>query len=112
MIIAWVLSLLLLLSSLIAYIERLTALEIISATTFITASKQFIEAEKALLACEQNIFSIALQEQSACHIQSVGKGLWLISTKGTKGTPVLEVLILVDEKTTEVTRLNWRQHFE
>lgn len=118
MIIAWVLSLLLLLSSLIAYIERLTALEIISTATFVTASKQFIEAEKALLACEQNIFSIALQEQSACHIQSVGKGLWLISTKGTegtegtKGTPVLEVLILVDEKTTEVTRLNWRQHFE
>lgn len=109
MIIAWVLSLLLLLSSLIAHIERLTALEIISATTFVAASKQFIAAEKALLACEQNISSIALQEQSACHIQSVGKGLWLISTKGS---PVLEVLILVDEKTTLVTRLHWRQHFE
>jgi len=109
MIIAWVLSLLLLLSSLVHHLERLAALEVISVNTYIKSHQQFIAAERALLECEQHLSNISGLENAACHVQSVGKNLWLISSKEK---PVLEVLVLLDEQTSLVTRLNWRQQFE
>ena len=109
MIIVWVLSLLTLLSSLIIHLERLAALELVSINTYIEAQEQFIAAEKTLLECEQHITNISALENPSCHIQSAGKNLWLISSKGA---PTLEVLIFLDTKTNISTRLNWRQHFE
>lgn len=109
MIIAWVLSLLMLLSSLVMHLERLTALEIIATYTFVESQKQFIDSEKAILECEQHLSNIAALENAACHIQSVGKNFWLISSKEK---PKLEVSVFLDEKTRMATRLNWRQNFE
>lgn len=109
MIIAWVLSLLTLLSMLVVQLERLVALEVMSINTYVAAQKGFIDAEKTLLECEQHLSNITVLVNLACHIQSVGKNLWLISSKSK---PSLEVLIFLDEKTNIATRLNWRQNFE
>ena len=108
-IIAWVLSLLTLLSMLVIQLERLVALEVMSVNTYAQAQKEFIAAEKALLECEQHISNITALVNPTCHIQSAEKNLWLISSKSK---PSLEILILVDAKTNIATRLNWRQNFE
>jgi hypothetical protein len=91
------------------HLERLAALEIISANTFVESQSKFTAAEKTILACEQHLSNIAILENASCHIQSTGKNLWLISSKGQ---PRLEVLVFLDEKTQMATRLNWRQNFE
>ena len=108
-IIAWVLSLLTLLSMLVMQFERLAALEVMGVNTYVEAQKEFIAAEKALLECEQHLSNITVLANPACHIQSVGKNLWLLSSKSK---PSLEILIFLDEKTNIATRLNWRQSFE
>ena len=109
MIIAWVLSLFIFLSSLVAYLERMSALEVISVHTLLESQKRFIAAEKSLLECEQHLSSISVLKNRQCDIQSVGKNLWRISSKEN---PTLEVLVSLDEKTGLVTRLSWRQDFE
>ncbi|CAM3731452.1 hypothetical protein [Polynucleobacter antarcticus] len=109
MIIAWVLSLLLLLSSLVFHLERLASLEIISTHTGLQSSQQFIAAEKALLECEQHLSNITEIINASCHIQSAGKNRWLLSSKEM---PTIEILVLLDEKTHTATRLNWRQKFD
>lgn len=109
MTIAWVLSLLVLLSSLVHSLERMSALEIIHSNTVVASGKQFIAAEKTLYQCESNFMNIANDEDASCHLQSAGKYLWLISTKEN---PRLEILVHLDEKTGVVSRLNWRQQFE
>ena len=108
-IIAWVLSLLTLLSMLVIQLERLAVLEVMSANTYAQSQKEFIAAEKSLLECEQHLSNIRTLENSNCHIQSAGKNLWLISSKSK---PILEILIFLDEKTHIATRLNWRQKFD
>jgi Tfp pilus assembly protein PilX len=107
--IAWVLSLLTLLSMLVMQLERLAALEVMSVNTYTEAQKGFIAAEQSLLECEQHLSNITVLESSTCHIQSAGKNLWLISSKSK---PRLEVLVFLDEKTNIATRLKWRQSFE
>ena len=109
MIIAWVLSLLTLLSMLVMQLERLAALEVMSANTYAEAQKGFIAAEKNLIECEQHLSNSTPLVNSTCHIQSAGKNLWLISSKSK---PSLETLIFLDDKTHIATRLNWRQKFE
>ena len=109
MVLAWVLSLLALLSMLAIQLERLAALEVMGVNTYVEAQKEFIAAEKALLECEQHLSNITVIENPPCHIQSVGKILWLLSSKSK---PSLEILIFLDEKTNIATRLNWRQNFE
>lgn len=109
MIIAWVLSLLVLLSSLVAHLERLTALEIVGVNSYVESQKKFITAERSLLECERHLSNITALENASCHIQSAGKNLWLISSIEK---PILEVLVYHDVKTNVVTRLNWRQSFE
>lgn len=109
MIITWVLSLLTLLSSLIVCLERMTALEVIGVISAVDAGKRFIAAEKMLHECESHLTHIARLESHSCHIQSVGKQLWLISTVEH---PKIEILVHLDEKTNITTRLNWRQQFE
>ena len=109
MVLAWVLSLLALLSMLVFQLERLAALEVMGVNTVVETQKRFIAAENVLLECEQHLSNITVLANPACHIQSVGKNLWLLSSKSK---PSLEILIFLDEKTNIATRLNWRQNFE
>ena len=109
MIIAWVLSLLTLLSMLVIQLERLAALEVMSINTYAGSQKEFIAAEKSLLECERQISNLAALDSATCSIQSAGKNLWLISSKSK---PSLEILIFLDDQTHIATRLNWRQKFE
>ena len=109
MIIAWVLSLLTLLSMLVMQLERLAALEVMSVNTYTQSQKEFIAAEQSLIECEQHLSNITVLASTTCDIQSAGKNLWLISSKSK---PRLEVLVFLDEKTNSATRLSWRQSFE
>ena len=109
MILAWVISLLLLCSSLVAHLERLNALRIVEVKTMEVAQKNFISAENAVLECEKNLATLATLKENECFIQSVGKNHWLISSKGN---PAIQIGVVFDEKTGLVTRINWRQVFE
>jgi len=73
------------------------------------SQRHFIAAEKSVLECQQNISQITMLTENNCFIQSIGKNIWLISSKQK---PSIEVHIYVDEKTGVATRLNWRQSFE
>jgi hypothetical protein len=108
-ILAWVLSLLLLISSLVTYLERMTALSMIETSTMRASQRHFVAAEKSILECEQNISQITVLAENNCFIQSVGKNIWLISSKQK---PSVQVHIYLDEKSDQATRLNWRQSFE
>ena len=109
MILAWVLSLLLLVSSLVAYLERMTVLAIIEKNSMTLAHRNFIAAEKSVLECEENISQLAVLTENHCFIQSVGKNIWLISSKQK---PSIQVHVYLDEKTGVASRLNWRQSFD
>ena len=109
MILAWVISLLLLCSSLIVYLERLTVLRMIQVQTIEHAHERFITAEKSVLECENNITNLSALTENNCFIQPAGKNQWLISSKEK---PTIQVHVLVNEKSGAVTRLNWRQAFE
>jgi len=52
LIVAWVLSLLTLLSMLVIQLERLAALEIMSINTYAESQKEFFTAEQSLIECE------------------------------------------------------------
>ena len=109
MILAWVVSLLLLCSTLITYLERLSSLRIIEVNTMQQAKQHFIAAEKAVLECEQNITNLANLEENNCFIQPAGKNRWLISSKEK---PAIQIGVVIDEKTGTARRINWRQVFE
>lgn len=109
MVIAWVLSLLVLIASLLGHLEHLLALEMIAFNTFEQSAKRMIASEKTLVKCEQHLFNVASEIGDSCHIQSAGKNLWLISTKEK---PSLEVLVFLDDRTHLTGRLSWRQKFD
>lgn len=109
MILAWVLSLLLLCSSLITYLERLSSMRIIEVNTMQEAKNHFIAAEKSVLECEKNLTNLAHLHTNNCFIQSIGKNRWLLSSKVK---PAIQIGIVIDEKTGAATRINWRQVFE
>ena len=109
MILAWVISLLLLCSSLIVYLERLTVLLMIEVHTIEHAHERFIAAEKSVLECQSNITNLSALTENNCFIQPAGKNQWLISSKEK---PTIQVHVLVNEKSGVVIRLNWRQAFE
>lgn len=109
MIIAWVLSLLTLLSMLVIQLERLVALELLSVNTLAQSHQGFMAAEKEILACEKHLPNTAVLSNSTCHIQSAGKNLWLLSSTSK---PSLEILVFMDEKIKSPYRINWRQKFE
>jgi hypothetical protein len=108
-ILAWVLSLLMLCSSLIVYLERMAALSIVELGTMTTARRGFIVAEKAVVECEKNISNISALTENACFIQPAGKNIWLITSKQKPG---VQIHVFLDEKTGLARRLNWRQVFE
>jgi hypothetical protein len=108
-ILAWVMSLLLLCSTLITYLERLSALRIIEVNTMQQAKQHFIAAEKAVLECEKNITNLTNLAEMNCFIQFVGKNRWLISSKEK---PAIQIGVVIDEKTGIARRVHWRQVFE
>ena len=109
MILAWVISLLVLCSALVAHLERLTALRIIQVNTIESTQSQFIAAEKSIAQCEAHIQNLSTLAEMSCHIQPTGKNIWRITSKEK---PAIEIHIHVNEKTGDVRRLNWRQIFE
>lgn len=109
MILAWIISLLLLLSTLVIHLERMTSLRIIELNTMKQAQGDFINSEKAVLECEEHLTSLAVLKENPCFIQAVGNHRWLISSKAK---PVIQIGVVVDEKTGTTTRVNWRQVFE
>jgi hypothetical protein len=108
-ILAWVIFLVLLLSSLIVYLEQVTSLRIIELKTMQVAHKHFLAAEKAVLECEHHLTNLTELKSNDCFIQSVGHQRWLISSK-TK--PGIHIGVVLNEKTGVITRVNWRQAFE
>jgi len=108
-ILAWVISLLLLCSTLVVQLERLTTLRIIEVNTIKSEQSKFIAAEKSITQCEAHISNLSALAENHCHIQSVGKNIWRITSKEK---PAIEIHIHVDEKTGAVKRINWRQIFE
>jgi hypothetical protein len=109
MILAWVISLILLCSSLLVYLERLTTLRVIESKIIQQSQQAFIASEKAVLECEQNLSVLATLHENGCFIQPIAKNVWLISSKQK---PVIQVHVVLDEKSGFATRLNWRQVFE
>lgn len=109
MILAWVISLLLLCASLVAHLERLTALRIIEIKTIEIAQQNFMAAEKAVLDCENHLSALAVLNESPCYIQPISKNIWLITSKQK---PAIQVHVALDEKSGTTTRINWRQIFE
>jgi hypothetical protein len=108
-ILAWVISLLLLCSSLVVHLERLTAVRIVEVKTIQSAQSKFISAEKSIAQCEAHITNLSALAENACHIQPVNKNIWRITSKEK---PAIEIHIHVNEKTGAVRRINWRQIFE
>ena len=109
MILAWVASLLLLCSSLLVCLERLTALRMVEGNTIAIAQQGLMEAEKSVLACEKNLSKLSTLGENPCFIQSISKNTWLITSKSK---PAIQVHVFLDEKTGIANRLNWRQVFE
>jgi hypothetical protein len=109
LILAWVISLLLLCTSLVIHLERLTVLRMIEIKTIEMAQKNFITTEKAVFDCEKNLATISLLTESPCFIQAVSKSIWLITSKEK---PTIQIHVALDEKSGVTTRLNWRQVFE
>jgi hypothetical protein len=109
MILAWVIALLLLCSSLISYLEGLSSLRIIEVNTMQLATHHFIAAERSVLECEKSLTILSELQENACFIQSMGKNRWLITSKEK---PAIQIGVLIDEKTGSVTRVNWQQVFE
>ena len=109
MILAWVISLLLLCTSLVIHLERLTALRMIELKTIEIAQQHFIAAEKVVLDCENNLATLSLLTENPCFIKSSSKGIWLITSKQK---PAIQVHVALDEKSGVIRRLNWRQVFE
>ena len=109
MILAWVVSLLLLCSSLVVYLERLAVLRTIEVNTMQIAQEAFIAAEKSVAECEKHIGDLSVLAEIDCFIEPAGNQHWLISSKQK---PVIKIHVFVNKKTHLVTRLNWRQAFE
>jgi len=109
MIIAWVLSLLLLMASLIAYLQRTTALELVAIQTIQNSQSNIIKAENALLECESGITQLAALPANQCNVQSLGQQVWKISTTGETR---LESVIFLEDSSTIPIRLSWRQAFK
>jgi hypothetical protein len=109
MILAWVTSLLVLISTLVMQLERLTALRIIEIHSQENAQKNFIEAESAIKQCQENITHLSAQISNDCFIEPSGKNIWRITSKQK---PSIQIHIFVDEKADVIKRLNWRQVFD
>lgn len=111
MILTWVLSLILLCSSLIKQLESLATQSLIELETMTDAQEQFFSAEKTVVECEHYLAQRANRNvsDSNCIYRDMGNHVWRISSKQKPG---VEVHVYVDPQTDTAQRLNWRQTFE
>ena len=109
MILAWVISLLLIVSALVNQLERLVALRIVEVNAIKVAQAHFVAAEKSVSQCEESISNLSTLEENHCFIEPAGKNIWRITSKEK---PSVQIHVKVDEKSGSVKRLNWRQVFE
>ena len=109
MIMVWVSSVLLLCSSLVMHLEKLATLRMVELNTIELAQKNFMASERALLNCQNHLSHLSQLIDNDCFIEPAGKNLWRISSKGK---PIIQVHVHLDEKSGQVSRLNWRQVFE
>ena len=109
MILAWVISLLLICSSLIAHLGQWSALKLMHVNSIKATQEQFMKSEQSVFECEKHISNISSLPESYCNIQSVGKNIWLISSKEK---PVIQIHVHVDKNSGVAKRINWRQAFE
>ena len=96
-------------ASLVGYLQRLTALELIATETMKSSQVELIAAEGALMACEGNIANISILPSNTCVFESIGQQFWKISTTGSV---TIESVIYLDEVSGISTRLSWRQAFK
>lgn len=109
MILAWVISLLLVCAALIMNLERWSTLKLMHVNTIKTSQEQFMKSEQSVIECEKHISNISSLPESYCNIQSVGKNIWMISSKEK---PVIQIHVHVDKNSGVAKRINWRQAFE
>ena len=109
MIIAWILSIIFSFSSLILYLERMNALELIHIQTQSQIQEKFIQAEKIILECQADLLLAMDEHHPNCDFHSPQKNYWLISNLEK---PQIEVLVFMDSQQGVLTRLNWRQVFD
>ena len=96
-------------ASLVAYLQQMTASELMATQTMKSAQAEFRAAEEMLLDCERNLSNISTLPSGSCLVQSVGRRLWKISTSGRVS---LELVVHLDEASGKSTRLSWRQVFK
>jgi hypothetical protein len=109
MIIAWVLSLLFIISTVVVYLERIVALETFAVQTQKEVVEDFIKSEKIVLQCEQLLPEKIEEASELCHVQLLDKQYWLVRNLHA---PKIEVLIHLNTESGMMSRLNWRQVFE
>jgi len=109
MILAWVLSLLLLSSTLIMQLERWSVLKVMNVQSIETAQNRFIASEQSVIECEKHILNLEMLQENDCLIQVIDKNTWSITSKQK---PIIQVHIHMNEQSGIVTRINWRQVFE
>lgn len=109
MILAWVLSLLLLCSTLITQLERWSALKLMNMKSIETAQNQFMASEQSVIECEKHIMNLSALSEDRCIVQLIDKNIWSIASKQK---PIIQVHVDVNEHSGLVKRINWRQAFE
>ncbi|QWD39291.1 hypothetical protein G6669_01405 [Polynucleobacter paneuropaeus] len=109
MIIAWILSIIFSFSSLILYLEKMNALELIQTQTQSQSQEKFIQAEKIILDCQTDLILGASDHHPNCDFHFLQKNYWFISTIDK---PQIEVLAFFDSQQGVLKRLNWRQAFD
>jgi hypothetical protein len=87
----------------------LTTLRVVEVKTLEDAQQNFIAAEKSILNCERSLSTLSALSENHCYIQPVTKNIWLITSKQK---PMIQIHVLLDEKSGSTTRLNWRQSFD
>lgn len=128
MILAWVLSMILVISSIIGYLEHSAALKIQLLAIEEEAHREWVLAEKGLLACEAQVrdgadpvesMRIQLEARKVfCDYHwidqaSTGKLIRVVATvatldSATRSPAALESIVYVDLITHGVTRASWR----
>jgi hypothetical protein len=109
MILAWILSLLLLCSSLIMHLERLSVLKVMNVQSIETTQNRFMASEQSVIECEKHFFNIEMLPEHDCVIQLIDKNTWSITSKQK---PIIQIHVHVNKDSGEVSRINWRQLFD
>ncbi len=109
MIFIWVLSFIMLGSSIIQHFTGMTSQSIKELNGMSTSQKRFIAAEKAIVECEKSLALNISDNDDVCDIQLMSHRVLKITSKQKPG---IEIHVYRDPESTVWQRLNWRQTFE